>query len=154
MAWWFDGALLKALTRGWAETTVDDYADRICKHRGLIPQPILASMQDIDSKATGLLTHVSMMIAGLGLVAGLIADHRAEEGIIILEISVYLVLAIGCLRCLNVLNPPTVADDTSASIVALSRELVLRRQLYALCVHAATWVTVIIIITLPAMYLL
>jgi hypothetical protein len=154
MAWWIDRPLLKVLTRGWGQTEVSDYSDRICKHRGLIPAPILASMQDIDSKATGLLTHVSMMIAGLGLIASLIADHRIEEGIIILEITVYLLLAIGCLRCLNVLNPPPAVDDTSASLVELSHELVLRRQLYALCVHATTWVTVFIIISLPAMYFL
>ena len=61
-----------------------------------------ARSRSIDAKATGLLTHVSMMIAGLGLVAPLVAQSDIELGMIIVEMAVYLLLAVGCLRCLSV----------------------------------------------------
>ena len=51
----------------------------------------------IDAKATGLLTHTSMMIAGLGLIAPLVADSDLEVGIVVSEIAVYLLIALGCL---------------------------------------------------------
>ncbi len=81
MAWWFDRPLL-VLTRQWAGTAVKDYSDHIRRHEELIPPPIATAMQNIDTKATGLLTHVSMMIAVLGLVAPVVADHRIGRGII------------------------------------------------------------------------
>ncbi len=149
MAWWFDRPLLRALTRHWDGAAVKDYSDHIRRHEESIPPPIAAAMQNIDTKATGLLTHVSMMIAGLGLVAPLVADHRIEQGIIVFEIAVYLLLAIGCLRCLNVFNPISGMSDLSA---ALGHELLLRRELYAFCVRAAIVITIFIIVTLPVMY--
>ncbi len=62
------------------------------------------SFQLIDVKATGLLTHVSLMIAGLGLIAPLVADNQFEKGIVVAEIGVYLLVAVGCLRCLSVFH--------------------------------------------------
>jgi len=152
MAWWFDRPLLNALTRHWDDATVKSYPDRIRRHEESIPPPIAAAMQNIDAKATGLLTHVSMMIAGLGLVAPLIADHRIEEGIIVFEMAVYLLLAIGCLRYLNVFNPHQISGEMSGLSAAFGDELLLR-ELYAFCVRAAIVITIVIVVTLPAMYL-
>jgi len=109
-------------------------------------------MQNIDAKATGLLTHVSMMIAGLGLIAPLVADHRTEEGVVVFEVAIYLVLAIGCLRCLSVFNPHKISGEMSGLSASLGDELLLRRELYAFCVRAAIVITTLIIVTLPAMY--
>jgi hypothetical protein len=152
MSWWLDRPLMKALTRGWADSAIDEYSERVLKGQESIPAPILASMQDIDAKATGLLTHVSMMIAGLGLIAPLVANHRLEEGIIVLEMALYLVLAIGCLRCLNVFNPHELTGETAGMSTTLGHELLLRRELYAFCVQAATILTICIVVSLPAMY--
>lgn len=152
MAWWFDRPLLNALTRAWDDAAIKSYPDRIRKHEESIPAPIAAAMQNIDAKATGLLTHVSMMIAGLGLVAPLVADHRIEEGIIVLEMAIYLLLAVGCLRCLNVFNPHQLTGEMSGLDAALGGELLLRRELYAFLVRAAIIVTLCIVVTLPAMY--
>jgi hypothetical protein len=153
MGWWFDRPLLSALTRSWDDTAIKNYPERIRRHEESIPPPIAAAMQNIDAKATGLLTHVSMMIAGLGLVAPLIADHRVEEAIIIFEMAVYLLLAVGCLRCLNVFNPHQISGEMSGLDAALGGELLLRRELYAFCVRAAIIVTIAIVVTLPVMYL-
>jgi hypothetical protein len=40
------------------------------------------AFQMIDAKAAGMLTHVSMMIAGLGITAPLLAQHPIEEAVI------------------------------------------------------------------------
>jgi len=152
MAWWFDRHLRSALTRHWDVAAKKDYSERIRRHEESIPPPIATAMQNIDAKATGLLTHVSMMIAGLGLVAPLVADHRVEEGIIVFEVAVYLVLAIGCLRCLNVFNPHQISGEMAGLSDALGDELLLRRELYAFCVRAAIVITTTIVVTLPAMY--
>ncbi len=137
MAWWFDRPLL-VLTRQWDGTAVKDYSDNIRPHEELIPPPIATAMQNIDTKATGLLTHVSMMIAGLGPVAPVVADHRIGRGIIVFEMAVYLLLAIGCLRCLNLFNPISGVSGLSA---ALGHDFRLRRELYAFCVRATVVLT-------------
>jgi hypothetical protein len=152
MAWWFDRPLLNAFTRKWDKTAIETYHERLRQHEESIPAPIAAAMQNIDAKATGLLTHVSMMIAGLGLIASLIADHRVEEGVMVFEMVIYLLLAIGCLRCLTVFNPHALAGEMTVMSRGLGRELLLRRELYAFCVRTAIAVTIIVVVTLPPMY--
>lgn len=153
MAWWFDRPLLNAFTRKWERDAVETYHERVIQHEESIPAPIAAAMQNIDAKATGLLTHVSMMIAGLGLSGSLVADHRLEQGIIVIEMVVYLLLAIGCLRCLTVFNPHALTGEMTMMSRRLGNELLLRRELYAFCVRAAIVVTILVVVTLPAMYL-
>jgi hypothetical protein len=152
MAWWFDRPLLRALTRSWGDSAVSEYFDRIRGDQEKIPVSIMTSMQNIDAKVTGLLTHVSMMIAALGLIAPVVADHRLEEGIIVAEIAVYLLLAIGCLRCLNLFNLRPLPGNTSGLDAELHHEILLRRELYILCVRATTIITIVLLISLPAMY--
>jgi hypothetical protein len=152
MAWWFDRPLLKALTRGWDDSAIDKYFEHIRSEQENIPEAIMTSMQNIDAKTVGLLTHVSMMIAALSFIASLVADHHLEEGIIIFEIAVYLLLAIGCLRCINLLNPRRLTGTSSDLNTELRHEILLRRELYILCVRAATVTTICILISLPAMY--
>ena len=99
-------------------------------------------MQNIDAKAVGLLTHVSMMIAALGFItASLVAERRLEEGIIIFEIPSHLLLAIGCLRCLNLFSLRRSARTTDELIAVLRHEILLRRELYMLCARGATFIT-------------
>ena len=138
MAWWFDRPLLKALTLGWDDLAINEYFERIRGEQEKIPESIMTSMQNIDAKVTGLLTHVSMMIAALGLVAPVVANHRFEEGIIVVEIAVYLLLAVGCLRCLNLFNLPRSPGKSELVLIAeLRHEILLRRELYILCVRVS-----------------
>ena len=152
MAWWFDRPLLRALTLGWDDSTKVEYFERIRGDQEKIPVSIMTSMQNIDAKVTGLLTHVSMMIAALGLIAPVVADHGLEEGIIIAEIVVYLLLAVGCLRCLNLLNTRPTPGHIGGLDAELHHEILLRRELYILCVRATTIITIVLLISLPAMY--
>jgi len=66
-----------------------------------VPNLIGRGFQIIDSKAGGLLTHTSMMIAALGVSAPVVANDYLEQGVIVVEIMFYLMVALGCLRCLS-----------------------------------------------------
>jgi hypothetical protein len=148
-----DRALLKVLTRSWDDGMVNSYPERIRKHEEAIPAPIAETFQTLDAKSAGLLTHVSMMIAGLALIAPLVANHDIEMAVIVFQIAVYLLIAIGCLRCLTVFSPRGYTVGAESPMDEVGREFLLRRELYRLCSHAAIYFTVIVFITLPVLYL-
>jgi hypothetical protein len=152
MGWWFDRPLHKALTFGWTDSAINEYFEHIRSEQERIPESIMTSMQNIDGKVTALLTHVSMMIAALGLVAPVVANNRFKEGIIVFEIAIYLLLAVGCLRCLNLFNIHRSLGKRANLIGELRHEILLRRELYILCVRAATLITICLLVSLPAMY--
>ena len=68
------------------------------------------------------------MIAGLGLIAPLVADSDFEVGIVIMEMAIYLLIALGCLRCLSVFHAHEfeAADHVQD---AIHRELIIRAEL-------------------------
>jgi hypothetical protein len=105
----------------------------------------------IDAKATGLLTHTSMMIAGLGLIAPLVADSHFEVGIVVAEIAIYLLIALGCLRCLSVFRAHEFDVDDRVHAV-IHRELIIRTELYSLCIRVAIVFTIVVFIMLPLLY--
>jgi len=106
----------------------------------------------IDAKATGLLTHTSMMIAGLGLIAPLVADNDIEIGIVVLEMAIYLLIALGCLRCLSVFHVHEfdAADNRIQDVI--HRELIIRSELYSLCIRIAIVFTIVVFVLLPVLY--
>ena len=109
------------------------------------------AFQMIDTKAAGMLTHVSMMIAGLGISAPLLAQHRVEEAVIVGEICVYLLIAVGCLRCLSVLNTADHPGKPAETKQRVQRELVIRQELYRFCNRFTIRFTVLVFISLPIM---
>ncbi len=54
----------------------------------------------LESKASAYLQHISMMIAAIGLLLAGFAETTLEMMILVLELIGYLVLALGCIRCL------------------------------------------------------
>ena len=138
-------------TTGWSAEEIGGYADRLNRHNAAMPVPIAEAFVTIDGKATGLLTHVSLMIAGLGLVAPLVANNDIEVGIVVSEIGVYLLIAVGCLRCLSVAHV-RVMNWEATGLEWAKHELVLRRELYRLCLRAAIVFTIIVFLLLPLMF--
>ena len=111
-----------------------------------------AAFQTIDNKASGVLTHVSMMIAGLGLCVPFLAQHFIEEGIIIAEIMVYLLIAVGCLRCLSLFRTFQHIDNPDELERDMRNELVLRHELCRLCIRTSIAFTVVVLISLPMLW--
>jgi hypothetical protein len=81
--------------------------------------------------------------------APVVADNHFEQGVIVLEIMLYLLVALGCLRCLSMFH-----RDASRPVeqVALE-ELIIRRELFKWCNHGAIMLTLLVFISLPLLYL-
>jgi hypothetical protein len=137
--------IYSVLTRGIDHTTYAESVERQEEARAA------RAFQSIDAKATGLLTHVSMMIAGLGLVAPLVSQSDWELGIVIVEMALYLLLAVGCLRCLSVFAGRDLKGEDMEE--RLGRELLIRRELLALCNRGTIILTIIVFILLPIQFI-
>jgi hypothetical protein len=137
--------LFAAVTNTLDDAEAASYARILAKWDSEGVDATTSAFQVLDTKASGLLTHVSMMIAGLGICAPLLAQHRIEEIVIGVEIIVYLLIALGCLRCLSVRR---VAQLEKASV---NRELIIKHELYRLCNQATIYFTIVVFISFPIM---
>ena len=147
-----DEALFSYLTRDWAKRGAADYSKRLQKSQAATPKHIHDAFHRIDSKSTALVTYVAMIIAGLGICAPLVASHPIEEAIVIAQISVFLLIAVGCLRCLSVFSSPAGGGDP-VEAAALERELIIRQELFRICHRTSIVFTLGVFISLPAMLL-
>jgi hypothetical protein len=146
-----DQALFSALTRKWGKQAVDSYSKTLQLRETATPPHINELFHRIDAKATALLTYVAMMIAGLGICAPLVAQHPWEEGVIIVQISIFLLIAIGCLRCLSVFSSLDGAANAATVRKSAERELIIRQELFRLCHRAAIIFTFGVVVSLPVM---
>jgi len=147
-----DRAFFSFLTRGWDPRRIDDYEKSLRKRDKAMSAEASRTFASIDAKATGLLTHTSMMIAGLGLIAPLVADSEIEIGIVVGEMAVYLLIALGCLRCLSVFHAQELSGAGNGLHAMIHRELIIRSELYSFCIRAAIVFTIVVFILLPVLY--
>lgn len=145
------GLLFSLFTRNWDKTTLDSYSKSLEHRETDTPESVSSAFQTIDVKTTGLLTHVSMMIAGLGICLPFLAQHPYEEMIIVAEIAVYLLIAVGCLRCLSTLRSVKHTKDRATFKQHIQRELVIRHELYSLCNRVSIVFTAIVFLSLPVL---
>lgn len=146
-----DRILYRAVTHGWPREHIDNYVERLAvdAEETIVPNVIGRGLQIIDAKASGLLTHTSMMIAALGVSAPVVANDYFEQGVIVVEIMFYLMVALGCLRCLSMFQD----DFGSPTKHAARDELILRHELFRLCNQAAMLLTLLVLLSLPLLYL-
>ena len=144
----FDNFLFGFFTRSWNAAKFEAYPRTLESHVKTSDGLVADAFQMIDTKAAGMLTHVSMMIAGLGITAPLLAQHPFEEAVIVAEICVYLLIAVGCLRCLAALAPDDIQGDPASSV---DRELIIRQELYGFCNRLAIRFTILVFFSLPIM---
>jgi hypothetical protein len=144
--------LFAAVTRGWEQQQVTDYRRRLQQHDQALSSDAMAAFEQIDTKATGLLTHVSLMIAGLGLVAPLVTSNDLEIGVIVVQIGAYLLIAVGCLRCLSLFRVREFAGDSDFTAAIVEHELIIRRELYRFCMRASIFLTVLVFLLLPILF--
>jgi len=147
-----DRLFFALVTRGWDRRRIDNYSKQLTNHNAALSSDVLGDFSLLDVKATGLLTHVSLMIAGLGLIAPLVVDNEFEKGVVVAEIAVYLLIAVGCLRCLSVFTPRQFREAAIGVPKLAERELILRRELYRLCNRMAIVFTILVFLILPALY--
>lgn len=147
-----DRAFFAIVTRGWDNRRIETYRGTLKQHNAALTSDMHHDFGLLDVKATGLLTHVSLMIAGLGLIAPLVANSDIEKGIVVAEIAVYLMIAVGCLRCLSVFTPRQFREASAGVPKLAERELLLRRELYSLCNRLAIIFTILVFLVLPALY--
>jgi len=147
-----DRAFFALVTRGWDAGRINNYEESLRRRDTAMSGEATRNFTSIDAKATGLLTHTSMMIAGLGLIAPLVADSDLEVGIVVSENAVYLLIALGCLRCLSVFQiyDLTNAGDEIRHVV--HRELIIRSELYRLCIRSAIVFTIMVVVVLPILF--
>ena len=146
-----DRAFFALVTHGWDAHKIASYESTLRKRDKEMSAEASRTFASIDAKATGLLTHTSMMIAGLGLIAPLVADSHFEVGIVVAEIAIYLLIALGCLRCLSVFRAHEFDVDDRVHAV-IHRELIIRTELYSLCIRVAIVFTIVVFIMLPLLY--
>jgi hypothetical protein len=148
-----DRMFFAIVTLGWAKERMSDYIAEVTRYEASLPNHANEAFRLIDAKATGLLQHVSLMIAGLGLVAPLVAESRIELGVVVTEIAVYLLLSIGCLRCLAIFHSRDLRRNGSSRNELIRHELIIRHELYALCNRVAIIFTIVVFAILPLMFL-
>jgi hypothetical protein len=149
-----DRWLFAFITQGWLKNRISGYVKslRVDDAQSNVPNVVAETFKIIDVKATALLTHTSMMIAALGLVAPIVADDRIEQGVIVAEILMYLVVAMGCLRCISIFGEHEIHPSRRVHDEMSRNELILRRQLFIFCNRATIALTALIFISLPLLY--
>jgi len=149
-----DRFLFATITRGWPKHRIAGYVKslRVDDAQSNVPNVVAETFKIIDVKATALLTHTSMMIAALGLVAPIVADDRLEQGVIVTEILLYLLVAMGCLRCISIFGEHDIHPSRQAHEKMTRNELILRRQLFIFCNRATIFLTGLIFVSLPLLY--
>lgn len=147
-----DRAVFALVTRGWDARKIDNYEATLRRRDNEMSAEASRTFASIDAKATGLLTHTSMMIAGLGLIAPLVADNRIEVGIVIAEMAIYLLIALGCLRCLSVFHAHEFDGIANHIHDVIRRELIIRAELYSLCIRVAIVFTFVVFLLIPVLY--
>src|SRR5215471_4043204 len=147
-----DRAVFALVTRGWDAGRIKNYEESLRRRGTATSVEASRTFASIDAKATGLLTHTSMMIAGLGLIAPLVADSDLEIGIVVSEIAVSPLIALGCLRCISVFQPFEVGDAGEKIRELIDRELIIRSKLYRLCIRSAIIFTIVVAAVLPIPY--
>jgi hypothetical protein len=131
-----DRFLYRAVTRDLR----DDHVERYIQHLAVdhdetsVPNVIGRGFQIIDSKASA---------------APVVANDYFEQGVIVVEIMFYLLVALGCLRCLSMFQ-----DDLERPAKEAARdELILRHKIFRLCNRAAILLTVLVLLSLPVLFL-
>src|SRR5437660_7553950 len=88
------------LTRRWTPAMRRHYLENLSFTRDETSEhrAALRNLDQLDMKASGTLTHISMMIAALGVTARAeIIDHESERFLVYLTMSLYLILSVLCL---------------------------------------------------------
>jgi hypothetical protein len=150
-----DAIVCRRLTRGWTQARRHQYLANLRFTRGeeSEQQALRSALDQMDTKASGTLTHISMMIAAMGVTAiSEIVDHDSERFVCYVTIGFYLVLAVMCLRCMSVFGSGAMTGDTNRLLEYLLDESIYRRELYTLANSGTTVLTGLVLVLIYIFY--
>jgi hypothetical protein len=143
------------LTKHWADAERRRFITNLCLalDEKSERRAVQRALDQMDTKASGTLTHISMMIAAMGVTAiSQIVDHDSERFICYLTIGIYLVLAVACLRCMSVADYDLAVGDGDRLLAHLEDDLIYRRELYSTINSATTLLTSAVIVLIYFFY--
>ena len=143
-----DDFLYRRVTHAWPRARVTNYTETLVAAQGdaVVPAVVREQFALIDGKAATLLVHTSMMVAAIGIVATLVAGSKFEQLVMIIEIMLYLIISILCLRSTSLFHGWGGMAEPGE---AIRRELILRRELFTMSNNATIYLTIAVIATLP-----
>jgi hypothetical protein len=148
-----DNVLRSRFTRSWRQEGVARYIDRLRADDQSPVPAIRANLQVVDGKAGALLTYTSMMVAALGIAAVTLAENQWQQAVIVGEIMLYLCISLLGIRTIALFREPDY-DDERTLAAALCNELILRESLYRFCNRATIYVTMLVLVSLPVLFVL
>ena len=102
-------------------------------------------MNVIDGNTSTLLTHISAMIAVLGIMLIIFEDTGYTRIFVMVEMIAYTVLAIVCV--MNMRWRGFVSTREKMEVVYLYRTYLRRRYLYQFCVDSVVYITLLFLVT-------
>jgi hypothetical protein len=151
----FDDLIRHRLVGDWpAERRLSYLANlRVLRNETSDHRAVVGSLDQLDAKASGILTHISMMITAMGVTAiSEIVNHDSERFICYLTIGAYLVLAVMCLRCMSIFGAAETGPDRQKALDHLLDELIYRRGLFSLANRVTTGLTGLVIVLIYFFY--
>jgi len=143
------------LTRHWTAEARRQFVANLCLSTDETSErrAVQEALDRIDAKASGTLTHISMMIAAMGVTAlSQIVNHDSERFICYLTIGLYLLLAIACLRCMGVAGSGLAKGEGDRLLAHHEEDLIYRRELYAAINGATTLLTAVVLVLIYIFY--
>lgn len=130
------------------------YLEGIARMKSIsLGETIFYEHDAVDAKNTGLLTHVSIMIAFIALFYRELHVPMLKL-LATFELFLYLLITIGCLLAIRMVGPSDTDNDDNRLIrkrIAVNRA---RRRVYKMSLHATIVVTVAVVFTLGLDWLL
>jgi predicted secreted protein len=128
----------------------NDLVDRIAIEKGTDPlKEKYYTLDAIDAKCSGLLTHVSLMITATVFLYTDAKHGSVTKDFLLCEITVYILIALSLLYCLNLIAPHSFRENQSVESAvseACARRLLIHR--FAL---SSTVITTIVVLATLAM---
>lgn len=122
-------------------------------HGDVMENIVLRFMDDIDSKSSALLGHVSMMIAVLSIAIASLDLDAFSYAVLLAEVGVYIYISLGCLRCLSILSPEVIIAPEKYIDFAID-EAGLRRAVYTRARTLTAIATSVFLLTMTAHFIL
>jgi len=111
---------------------------------------LIQNLRNVYNNTSSLLTHVSAMIASLGIILIVFSESKWSQLVIFIEMVFYAIFAIACVYSLKIPGMmPIIYDDDDDEYVRLQYIFYLnRRYIYHVCLNGIIITTIFFLITI------